>query len=320
MTRHHSPFELALSVSAEDVQLILRGFAPVPWSDFLLNPRRLRGSDFLMRWSQGEWSEQRLIQAVGATGRYFAMPYGPSGVAPNEVREFELYFERLDAAGLGNVKRPDLLIYRSEDRASVETAIAAIGGITELPFTPEADGNMKRLLEMSVIAVECDNSLWVSRQMPDFGSALTVQKRLGGHLGLKKSAVVPTIIIKEEDREPLRQWERVAGKPIHIWHVFYDAAYGISLSDAETLFTEGKICGTEQVFQAPGGPTTKKIIYKIYYHHAYPLADASEEPRLEAASITDKNGHILPYVKFQGGKLTLTAEAAALLNRLSTQS
>ena len=90
------------------------GHAPLPWSEFLLNPRRLRGSDFLMRWSQGRWSEERLIQALNATGRYFALPYGPSGVAPdNDVRAYELYFERLEAAGLGTVKRPDLLIYSS---------------------------------------------------------------------------------------------------------------------------------------------------------------------------------------------------------------
>ena len=38
--------------------------------DFLINPRRLRGSDFLMRWSQGEWSEERLIQAVIETKDY----------------------------------------------------------------------------------------------------------------------------------------------------------------------------------------------------------------------------------------------------------
>ena len=25
---------------------------------FLVNPRRLRGSDFLMRWAQGRWSEE----------------------------------------------------------------------------------------------------------------------------------------------------------------------------------------------------------------------------------------------------------------------
>ena len=72
----------------------------------------LRGSDFLMRWSQGVWSEERMIQAVNGTNEFFAMPYGPSSTAPeDDVREFELYFERLEAAGLRDVKRPDLLVF-----------------------------------------------------------------------------------------------------------------------------------------------------------------------------------------------------------------
>lgn len=56
------PFEVALSVSATDIEFQLHGHDSVPWADYLLNPRRLRGSDFLMRWSQGVWSEERLTK------------------------------------------------------------------------------------------------------------------------------------------------------------------------------------------------------------------------------------------------------------------
>lgn len=105
------PFEQELSVLEEDIEFELRGHAPAPWVDFWLNPRRLRGADFLMRWSQGEWSEKRLVEAVNATEMFCCYPYGPSGVAPENVREYELYFERLEAAGLGQIKRPDLLIF-----------------------------------------------------------------------------------------------------------------------------------------------------------------------------------------------------------------
>ncbi len=41
-------FERILVVPAEDICLTLRGMARAPWADFWLNPRRLRGSDFLM--------------------------------------------------------------------------------------------------------------------------------------------------------------------------------------------------------------------------------------------------------------------------------
>src|SRR2546422_1245941 len=112
------PFENVLAVCAEDIELELRGHAPVQWADFLLNPRRLRGSDFLMRWSQGVWSEQRILQAINENQEFYALPYGPSGTAPDDdVRAFELYFERLEAAGLGTIKRPDLLLFKKSDQA-----------------------------------------------------------------------------------------------------------------------------------------------------------------------------------------------------------
>jgi hypothetical protein len=60
----YHPFEKALAVCSENLEGILQNFPVLPWPDFWLNPRRLRGSDFLMRWSQGVWSEQRLIEAV----------------------------------------------------------------------------------------------------------------------------------------------------------------------------------------------------------------------------------------------------------------
>jgi len=314
-----SAFDRILSVSSEDIELVLRGETYVPWADFLLNPRRLRGSDFLMRWSQGVWSEKRLVQAVNDTDTFFALPYGPSSVAPNEVREFELYFERLEKAGHAGLKRPDLLLFHREDRMNIESIVADIGGIAELPFAHEEDKGMRELLKRSILAIECENSLWVSKKMPDYGTKLSAQKWLGGGLGLRKSAVLPTVILKEEDRSPLREWQGSRGKKIHIWHMFYDAAYGLALDDAEQLIEQGHIRATEQTFQAPSGPTTKKQIYKIYYQYAYILANAVEEPHLVADHILDKNGHILPFVRFEGGRVKLAEEAQNLLQKLGAR-
>ncbi|NLF57204.1 MAG: AccI family restriction endonuclease, partial [Candidatus Hydrogenedens sp.] len=242
LTGHEHPFEKALSIPKEDIEFFLEGMGDVAWADYLLNPRRLRGSDFLMRWSQGVWSEERLKQAVNATGTYFALPYGPSGTAPdNDVRAFELYFERLEQAGLGRLKRPDLLVFRNRDRAMVESIVTELNGIEELPFTSEDNPGMRELLRRAVVAVECENSLWRANMMPDFAAELTPQKRLGGRLGLKKSAVLPTIIIKEEDRNPLLNWQTGQSVPIHVWHAFFDRAYGISLADAERLINRGDI-------------------------------------------------------------------------------
>jgi hypothetical protein len=309
------PFERILSVSTVDIELELRGITEISWADFLLNPRKLRGSDFLMRWSQGVWSENRLVEAINKTNQFYAIAYGPSGTAPdNDVRAFELYFERLEAAGLGNIKRPDLLIFKISDKTFVDKFLNDIGGEGELPFISE--DKLQGLISKAIIAVECENSLWVAEKMPDYKTPLKAQKRLGGKHGLSKTAVLPTVIIKEEDRVPLSKWQEENEVPIHVWHVFFDRAYGLSFDEAQRLVNEGLILPTEQVFQAPGGATTKKAIYKYYYHYAYPLGIASERPKLIPAFIEDKNGHILPYVKFEGGSLEIDNETINVLNKI----
>ncbi len=308
-------FEKVLSVSIEELELELRGLKEISWSDFWLNPRRLRGSDFLMRWSQGGWSEKRIVEAINSTGEFIAVPYGPSGTAPtDDVRAFELYFERLEKAGLGKIKRPDILIFEKASEKFVSDFLNTVGGDSELPFIPEKD--LTHFIQMAKIAVECENSLWVAKKMPDYNSKLTPQKRLAGKFGLKKSAVLPTVIIKEEDRTPLKKWQEDNRKPIHIWHVFYDRAYGLSFDKAEKLISDGLILPTVQTFQAPGGATTKKAIYKFYYQYAYPLGISQDQPKLMPDCIEDKNGHILPYVKFEGGSLEITNETLELLRRL----
>ena len=309
------PFERILSVSTEDIELELRGVKEIGWSDFWLNPRKLRGSDFLMRWSQGVWAEKRLIDATNKTNQFYAIAYGPSGTAPtDDVRAFELYFERLEAAGLGNIKRPDLLVFKITDKPFVDKFLASIGGGEELPFLTE--DKLQDLISKALIAVECENSLWVAEKMPFYNVPMKEQKRLGGKLGLAKNAVLPTVIIKEEDRIPLSNWQEQNKIPIHVWHVFFDRAFGLSFDEAQRLVADGLILPTEQVFQAPGGATTKKAIYKYYYHYAYPLGIANERPNLIPAFIEDKNGHILPYVKFEGGSLEITADAINLLKQL----
>jgi AccI restriction endonuclease len=305
-------FEEVLSVSAEDLQSKFTGHKAAPWAEFILNPRRLRGSDFLMRWSQGVWSEERITEAINHSKDFYALPYGPSGTAPDDdVRKFELYFERLEKAGLGGLKRPDLLIFNQSDQQHVDEVVHALGGVQELPFTPEEE--LKQLLASAIVAVECENSLWKAKQMPHYNQPMRPMRRLGGQPGFVKSAVLPTIILKEEDRTPLVNWQARNKVPIHIWHLFYDEAYGLALDVAEQLIYKGQVEPTVQKFQAPGGATSEKIIYKFPYHHGYLLGSGQEEPELLADCIIDGNGHILPYVRFKGGRLMISPIALQIL-------
>lgn len=311
-------FEVALSVNAENIKLDLNCFGSLQWSEFLLNPRRLRGSDFLMRWSQGVWSEERITQSINDTGSYFALPYGPSGTAPDhDPRAFELYFERLDAANPDSVKRPDLLIFKREDEQHIRQVVEQLGGNEELPFIGEHDAGMKEILAKALLAVECENSLWRARNMPAYGKPLRKVKWMSGEEGLPKSAVAPTVIIKDEDRRRLLEWQQQTEVKIHVWQVFFDLAFGIALDKAEQLIADGSIMPTEQIFQAPGGATQRKTIYKIYYHHAYKLGESRDEPTLVSDYIEDKNGHILPFVRFSGGSLEIDGEALETLQQVT---
>jgi hypothetical protein len=276
--------------------------------------RKLRGSDFLMRWSQGYWSEERLFNAINQSGKYYAIAYGPTGVAPKDPEEYEKYFARLEAADLGKIKRPDLLIFEVTKKEEVSKLIESLGGVEELPFISEKEPVLQQLIQASVIGVECENSLWRASKMPAYGKPLKPMARLGGRPGLPKTSVLPTIIIKEEDRLPLLEWQNTNNKEIHVWHSFFDRAYGLSLNEAQRLVDEGLIEPTAQTFSNPGGGGAVKVIYKFYYHYAYELGEMTEAPTLEATYIEDNNGHILPYVTFSGGVIRLNEEVIQVLD------
>lgn len=329
-------FERFLQTTEIDLNFLLSDLFAQALCEFYLNPRYLRGSDFLMRFSQGRWAEDIVARTVNATEGFRAIPYGPSSVAPSDPREMELYFERLDRAGAVG-KQPDLLILSRDDYEDVRSQLDEIG-LANLPFTPEADLDFLR--SRAIIAVEVENSLWVGHEMPNYGQGVEftelitkkrrfrkpesiarwerwtenvrrfcVQSEAHGRLkGFLETAKVPTVIIKDEDLEPLVEWETNFNVPIFVFHVFYDEAYYISLQEARELIDAGVILPTEQTFYAPSGPTTSKYIYKIWYTLAHPLGTLTREPELSARFIQDKNGHILPYVHFSGGRVTLSTE------------
>jgi len=334
-------FDNELTTGIEDIEFNFRGIREIPWLEFLLNPRRLRGSDFLMRWSQGVWSEKRITDGINKTTEFFALPYGTSSTAPeNDVRKYELYFELLDEVGHGDIKRPDLLIFNVNDKPYIQSKIDSIDQKYKIPFVinsgsdhqeylrreeifpfiHEDDEDVRAILSKAIIAVECENSLWKASQMPDYGAIMRPQRRLGGRLGFKKSAVMPTVIIKDEDMQPLISWQDSTGVPIHIWHVFFDLAYGLALDEARRLVREGLIEAKSQTFQAPNGIITSKNIYKYYYCYAYNLGYAESDPTLSARFIVDKNGHILPYVSFEGGSLVIHEDALHILQEIQNSN
>ena len=296
-------FDKMMSVILDDMyHLSLSGSVPLEY--FLLNPRRIRNSsDFLMRWSQGVWSETVIINALNSTKKYFAIAYGASSVAPNDPIESEHYFDRLEKSNPPELKRPDILVYLQKDKKDVEARINELGGLEELPFTNESE--MKSILNKALIGIECENSLWVTKKMPECNTPLRPMRRLGGKAGLPKNAKTPVVIIKKEDLKRIVSWQTKHQIPIHSWQIFYDMGIGISLNRSMELINDGYIEPTEQKFAESTGSVTKKIIYKIYHHYSYFVGNVIEPPKLVADTLIDKNGHVLPYVRFTDGAMSL---------------
>ena len=78
-------FERILQITDVDLDFLLSDIFAQALCEFYLNPRYLRGSDFLMRFSQGRWAEDIVARTMNVTDDLCAVPYGPSSVAPSHL-------------------------------------------------------------------------------------------------------------------------------------------------------------------------------------------------------------------------------------------
>lgn len=310
-------FDTVFSSPMEVSEWELRGRPPLPREDFRLNSRQLCGSGFLTRWNRGVRCERQVVAGVARTGRFVAIPYGPASVAPDDdARAVESYLERLENAGRAAGGRPDLLIAPRARREEIDRIVSEVGGAAELPFLEETDSRLRRLLRLSILAVECESSPSCAREMPDYGKPLRPRRRLDGKPGLPKAAILPTIDLEHEDLDRLATWQDEHALPIHLWKVFHDCAFGIGLDEARRVIDTGLIEATKRTFQTPDGASADQANYEIYHHYAYESGRLTTEPRLLAESIEGRNGQILPYVRIEGGDLELTDGALGPLDSL----
>lgn len=302
-----------------------------------LTPPNFRGSDFVMRYEQGRWSEDRILASINASDDYRALAYGRSGVGPEDKAKIPEYWAKyIKAESIG--KRPDLLVLRREDYERL------------LPVRPEdstlaTDAELQPFLDVAVCGIEAENSLWVAAQMPDYGKTTLT----------KLSFISPTVIVKREDEAPLMAWQSHFGIPICVVQVFYDRAYivplqqivdsvkkvqAVAAGEGVELFglasvdvkarkkaadAEQKRLGvfiTEQAFPDARRTTpTVKTIYRTHYSKTvnFGIVPAGSEPDFKAAHIVEDNGKVMPYVTFTGGVLQLLPDAEKLLGELAAQ-
>jgi len=273
--------------------------------DFVINPRRLRGSDFLMRWSQGRWSEEIVIRALNQTRQFGVIPYGPSTVAPDDPRELELFFEKMDTINQEG-KRPDLLLYDKLAFTWAQTQLEhRLGSIEKMAESPSAP--LRDVIARARAALEIENSLWVTEKMPGFGKPFSRYKRGKNKGRLKPAGVIPTIIVKQEDIPRLQQWEADFGVPIYVVHIFYDRGYFIKFDDVLALLDSGELGLETQRFTNPDGTAASpKQVVKVPYILGKEFGTVSG-PTLSPKTFVDKNGKVMTYVTFSGGDIQLSS-------------
>lgn len=300
-----------------------------------LKAPNFRGSDFVMRYEQGRWAEDRILASINASSGYRALAYGRSGVGPKDKAKIPEYWAKyIQAESIG--KRPDLLVLRREDYDRLRHLLPE-------DSTLATDEELQPFLEFAVCGIEAENSLWVVEKMPDYGKTKLT----------KISFIAPTVIVKREDEAPLMAWQDHFGIPICVVQVFYDRAYIVPLQQivdsvkavqaaAEEVRSLGlasmdakarkkaaddaqKQLGvfiTEQVFPDARKTTpTVKTIYRTHYSKTvnFGVVPVGQEPDFKADFIVEDNGKVMPYVTFTGGVLDLLPEAEQLIDQLAAK-
>ncbi len=280
-------------------------------------PPTFRGSDFTMRWEQGRWSESRIMEAINNSKKFRAIAYGRSQLGPSDSSKMGKYWAEY-AAAESHGKRPDLLVLKVRD---YDFAMRVLGEdptiVDEQVFEP--------VVRRAVCGIEAENSLWVAKKMPDFTSKTPLAR-----LDLKS----PNIWVKDQDLPCLLVWMHHHQKPILVVQVFYDLAYAVPLLDVlariEVIQSErepkARIAAQKQagvVFRKQGytdsrtNEAEKKLVYVTHHSTATLFGELQDTVTPKAQVLVEKNGKILPYVAFEGGRLRLTDEALELLGRLA---
>ncbi len=167
---------------------------------------------------------------------------------------------------------------------------------------------MKDIISKACLAIEVENSLWVTEKMPGFGKPFSRYTRGKNKGRLKSVGIIPTIIVKEADIERLIQWENDYKVPIYIVHIFYDRGYFIKFSDIIGFLNSGELVSEIQKFTNPDGTASStKLIIKIPYILCKEFGMVSGQELISRVFI-DKNGKVMTYATFSGGNIQLSED------------
>lgn len=262
---------------------------------------RFRGENFKGKWSLGAWAEQKIIAAINASEQFRAVSYGKSGVSAAKSKEEIRHYWNLHKERESFGKRPDVLVFEREifddlikDEKNAELFEDLAGNV---------ESGIQEIVNASLLGIESEASIWQGEKMKHFGRNWS--EKTGGlkPLNLVKNWTAPTVIVKDEDLQPLVAWQNYYRKPIYIVHLFYDMALMLDFSKLREYIAEGVV--KAEVFDYG---KASKIIYKTFYGLAAEFGKFTELAEIVPFVSQTGGGKFEADLYFKGGEIEISRD------------
>jgi hypothetical protein len=257
---------------------------------------RFRGDNFKGKWSLGSWAEQKIISAINNSDSLRAVSYGKSGVSSarnlQERQEYWNLHKERESFG----KRPDVLVFEKNVYENLAAKYSAI--LNNLPDNLESA--IQEIVESALLAIESEASIWQGEKMKHFGRNWSQKTGNLKPLSEVKSWTAPTVIVKDEDLQPLIDWQNYYQKPIYIVHLFYDMAMMLNFSKLLEYISDGTVKG--EIFDYG---KASKTIYKTFYGLADEFGKFTELAEIIPFVSQTNGGKFEADLYFEGGEIEI---------------
>lgn len=262
---------------------------------------RFRGENFKGKWSLGSWAEHKIISAINDSEHFHAVPYGKSGVSTAKNREEARDYWNLHKERESFGKRPDVLVFEKAIYDELINDKNNIALFENLPGNLESD--IEEIVNSASLAIESEASIWQGEKMKHFGRNWS--EKTGGlkPLNTVKTWTAPTIIVKDEDLQPLVDWQNYYQKPIYIVHLFYDMALMLNFLKLREYIAEGIVKG--EVFDYG---KASKTIYKTFYGLATEFGKFTELAEIVPFVSQTSGGKFEADLYFESGEIVISQD------------
>jgi len=263
---------------------------------------RFRGENFKGKWSLGSWAEQKIINAINASEHFRAVPYGKSEVSltKNKKEKQEYWDLHKERESVG--KRPDILVFERDVYDRLITDEKNVALLKNLSNSLESE--IQGFVQSSFFGIESEASIWQGERMTHFGRHWSEksgrQKKSVSELA---SWTAPTIIVKDEDLNPLINWQDYYQKPIYIVHLFYDMAFMLDFARLREYIAKGIV--KKEKFNYGNAP---KDIYKTFYGLATEFGKFTELAEIVPSVSQTNGGKFEADLYFEGGEIQINQD------------